>query len=128
MAEVQAAVAAGDVEFLDYVHDVPAALGRCSVYVLPSWHEGTPRSVLEAMSTGRAVITTDARGCRETVEDGRNGMLVPVRDAPALAEAMSRLAGDPALRTAMGAQGRRLAEDRFDADQVAAVMLRALDL
>ena len=128
MAEVQAAVAAGDVEFLDYVHDVPAALGRCSVYVLPSWHEGTPRSVLEAMSTGRAVITTDARGCRETVEDGRNGMLVPVRDAPALAEAMSRLAGDPALRTAMGAQGRRLAEDRFDADQVAAVMLRSLDL
>lgn len=128
MSEIQQAVDDGLIEYLGHVDDVQEALARCSVYVLPSWHEGTPRSVLEAMSTGRAVITTDARGCRETVEEGENGLLVPLRDPASLAQAMSKLASSPDLRSQMGRKGRSLAESRFDARQVAAVMLDALSL
>ena len=128
MSEIQQAVDDGIIEYLGHVEDVQAALARCSVYVLPSWHEGTPRSVLEAMSTGRAVITTDARGCRETVDHEENGLIVPLRDPASLAGAMSRLASSSELRSEMGNKGRSLAESRFDARQVAAVMLDALSL
>ncbi|MBG84499.1 MAG: glycosyltransferase family 1 protein [Phycisphaerae bacterium] len=128
MSEIQQAVEDGVIEYLGHVDDVQAALSQCSIYVLPSWHEGTPRSVLEAMSTGRAVITTDARGCRETVEDGRNGLLVPLRDPHALSNAMHRLASDSALRIKMGIESRNIAQDCFDANQVADVMLRSLNL
>lgn len=68
---------------------------QCSVYVLPSYREGTPRTVLEAMSMGRAVITTDAPGCRETVIDGKTGFLVPVKDAEAVAEKMIKFIENP---------------------------------
>lgn len=128
MQEIHAAVTTGDIEYLGHVQDVPAALADCSVYVLPSWHEGTPRSVLEAMSTGRAIITTDARGCRETVEDGVNGLLVPLRDPATLAEAMEYMANDSTRRTTMGQAGRQLAESRFDAREVARVIMEALSL
>ena len=128
MSEIQQFVDDGIIEYLGHVEDVPAALAQCSVYVLPSWHEGTPRSVLEAMSTGRAVITTDARGCRETVEHEENGLLVPLKDPASLSEAMIKLASSSELRSKMGNKGRSLAESRFDARQVAAVMLDALSL
>ena len=128
MSEIQQAVDDGVIEYLGHVDDVQAALAQCSVYVLPSWHEGTPRSVLEAMSSGRAIITTDARGCRETVEDGENGLLVPLRDPASLADAMIKLASFSELRSKMGNKGRLLAESRFDARQVATVMLDALSL
>ena len=128
LSEIQASVDAGDVEYLGHVGDVKKALGECSIYVLPSWHEGTPRSVLEAMASGRPIITTDARGCRETVEDGVNGLLVPLKDPATLAEAMEFLALDQSRRATMGQAGREMAKNRFDADQVASVMMQALGL
>ena len=96
--------------------------------MLPSYREGTPRSVLEAMAMGRAVVTTDAPGCRETVIDGVNGLLVPPRDAEALHSAMLRFVADPGLAQAMGEQSRRIAETRYDARKVSADMLRHIGL
>lgn len=101
---------------------------QCSVYVLPSYREGTPRTVLEAMAMGRAVITTDAPGCRETVTDGENGFLVPVGDAVALADAMQRLVDEPALAERMGERGRRVAEDKYDVRKVNARILQTIGL
>ena len=115
------------VEYLGPLEDVRPALADCSVYVLPSWREGTPRSVLEAMATGRAVVTTDAPGCRETVEDGRNGFLVPLRDPERLAEAMERFLVEPGLATRMGAESLALAREKFDVHKVNAVIIAAIE-
>ena len=126
LAEVRQAERAGLIEYLGYVSDVPAAILASSVCVLPSWHEGTPHGVLESMAMGRAVVTTDVRGCNQTVIEGQTGLLVPVRDAPALGAAMCQLAGDADLRISMGFASRRLAEERFDADVVASSMMDAM--
>jgi glycosyltransferase involved in cell wall biosynthesis len=126
-AELDAIVGAG-VMFLGKLDDVRDALGGCSVYVLPSYREGTPRSVLEALAVGRPIITTDAPGCRETVVDGDNGLLVPPRDANALYRAMLRLADDPALRARMAENSRRLAEAKYDVRQVNRAILDAAGL
>ncbi|MCH2132764.1 MAG: glycosyltransferase family 4 protein [Phycisphaerales bacterium] len=128
MTEITAAERAGAIEYIGHLDDVHQALDACSVYVLPSWHEGTPRSVLEAMATGRAIITTDARGCRETVEDGVNGLLVPLRSPADLGQAMISLAADSNRRAAMAQASRRRAEEVFDAREVARVMMKALSL
>ena len=121
-AELDRLVAAG-VDYLGQQDDVRGALRDHSVYVLPSYREGTPRSVLEAMAMGRPVITTDAPGCRETVTDGVNGLLVPVKDWAALYRAMARFVDEPGLIAPMGAASRRIAEDRFDVHKVNAVLL-----
>ena len=76
----------GTVKFWGKLADVRPAINACHVFVLPSYREGTPRTVLEAMATGRAIITTDAPGCRQTVENGYNGWLVPVQSADKLAK------------------------------------------
>jgi glycosyltransferase involved in cell wall biosynthesis len=89
-----------------------------SIYVLPSYREGTPRSVLEALAMGRPVITTDAPGCRETVVPGSNGLLVPPRDADALHEAMAELLRNPDRLPAMGAASRQIAEQKYDVRKV----------
>lgn len=116
----------GAVEFAGRLDDVRPELERCSVFVLPSYREGCPRSTLEALATGRAVITTDAPGCRETVEHGVNGLIVPPRDAAAIAGACLRLADDPELRERMGGASRALAERKFDAAAVATRIAAAL--
>lgn len=119
----------GVVEYLGSLGDVRPALAASSVYVLPSFYpEGTPRSILEAMAMGRPIVTTDAPGCRETIVPGRNGFLVGVKDAGALAAAMERFLTDPALIPRMGAESRRLAEEKFDVHQVNAVILEAMGL
>ena len=105
---------------------VKSWMTQASVYVLPSYREGVPRSTQEAMAMGRAVITTDAPGCRETVVDGLNGFLVPVRDSVALAEAMMRFIKQPALIETMGKASRMLAEERFDVHKVNAIMLATM--
>ena len=129
MDEIQRAHEMGIIEYLGYVDDVKQALADCSVYVLPSWYgEGVPHSILEAMATGRPIITTDHRGCRETVEAGRNGTLVPVRDAESLFQAMMTMAEDRNARHEMGIASRALAESRFDAREVASCMLNSLSL
>lgn len=91
---------------------------QCSVYVLPSYREGTPRTVLEAMSMGRAIITTDAPGCRETVIDGKTGFLVPVKNAEAVAEKMTEFIENPELIKTLGAASAKYAREKFSVDKV----------
>jgi glycosyltransferase involved in cell wall biosynthesis len=124
-AEVEAWVTQGVLEWPGHV-DVKPWLAKASAYVLPSYREGVPRSTQEAMAMGRPVITTDAPGCRETVIDGENGFLVPVRDVDALADRMSRFIEQPDLIETMGRRSRELAEERFDVRQINAQLLAVL--
>lgn len=119
---------AGGLEYLGPLDDVRPAFARARVYVLPSYREGTPRSVLEAMSMGRAVITTDAPGCRETVRDGIEGCLVPVRDSQALAVAMQRMLEDPRQTEAMAEAAFRRASEKYDVHAVNRQMMSLLGL
>lgn len=109
-------------------NDVRPYLANCDVYVLPSYREGTPRSVLEAMATGRAIITTDVPGCRETVIDTYNGYLVPARSPSAIAEAMIRFLAKKELIIEFGLHSRRIAEDKYDVHKVNNFMLQELQL
>jgi glycosyltransferase involved in cell wall biosynthesis len=118
----------GTVEFIGGVKDVRPWLAQCTVFVLPSYREGTPRSVLEAMSVGRPIVTSDAPGCRETVVDGQNGFLVPPRQAAPLAEAMERFLEDPGLVAKMAAESRRIAEEKYDVRKVNRVILETMGL
>lgn len=118
----------GVVDWVGPLQDVRPEIAACHVYVLPSYREGTPRSVLEAMSMGRAVITTDAPGCRETVVPGDNGLLVPVAEVEPLVRAMLHFRDHPEEIARMGARGRVLAESRYDVRKVNAVILSNLSL
>ena len=122
-SELDGWVAEGTIEFLGRLDDVRAAITEAQVYVLPSYREGTPRTVLEAMAMGRPIITTDAPGCRETVIDGDNGFLVPVKSVDTLVEAMLAFVEDPTLAPRMGKRSRDIAVDRYDVHKVNAVML-----
>ncbi|HLL81472.1 MAG TPA: glycosyltransferase family 4 protein [Longimicrobium sp.] len=126
--ELAAWLREGVVEFLGGLSDVRPSIAAATVYVLPSYGEGTPRSVLEAMAMGRPIVTTDAPGCRETVQDGVNGFLVPVRDAAALARAMEALVADRALVERMGRESRRIAEEKYDVHKVNRVILETMGL
>jgi len=108
----------GLVEWPGQVNDVRPWIAQSSVFVLPSYREGKPRSTQEAMAMGRPVITTDAPGCRDTVHDGVNGFLIPVRDANALARSMERFIEQPDLIVTMGIESRRLAETHYDVHKI----------
>jgi glycosyltransferase involved in cell wall biosynthesis len=111
--------AEGVVEVRGRLEDPRPAYAEAHVFVLPSFYrEGTPRTNLEAMAMGRAVITTDAPGCRETVRPGETGLLVPMRDPAALATAMIELGRDLARARRMGAAGRAFCEQRYALDVV----------
>lgn len=112
------------VDYRGHMADVRPAIADCSVYVLPSYREGTPRSVLEAMAMGRAIITSDAPGCRETVKHGENGFLVRPRDAESLHDAMVRFIERPELALQMGRASRAIAETKYDVHRVNADLLR----
>lgn len=125
-AELDEQISRSEIEYCGHTDDVRPYLARCSVFVLPSYHEGLPRSVIEAMAVGRAIITTDVPGCRETVEDGKNGFIVPVRDSQALAEKMLVLARDPGLRETMGEESHRICADKFEVGKVNEAMYNAM--
>ncbi len=125
---LRAAAARGDVKLVGHVTDVRPHLTDASVFVLPSYREGMPRSALEAMACGRTTIMTDVPGCREVVHVGKHGALVPVRDARGLADAMVMYARDPVRVVREGREARRTAESEFDVRRVTAAMLRALGL
>ncbi|MGP9545674.1 glycosyltransferase family 4 protein [Psychrobacter sp. AOP7-B1-25] len=110
------------------VNDVKPAILANSVYVLPSYREGTPRTVLEAMAMGRPIITTDAPGCRETVINKYNGYLVPVKAVDELVAAMEHFIIDPELIVQMGAASRQLVEEKFDVHAVNQTMLKEMDI
>ncbi len=116
----------GTIVFHGKQDNVLPFLQQCFAFVLPSYHEGTPRSVLEALSVGRPVITTDAPGCRETVKEGENGFLVPVKNAQAIADAMLRLCNDPQGAERMAAAARRYAETKFDVNYVCNITLKTI--
>ena len=97
---------------------MPAVLAGCHVVCLPSYREGLPKALIEAAAAGRPIVATDVPGCREIVEPEQNGLLVPVRDAAALATALRRLIEDSALRAQMGARGRAIAEAEFSVERV----------
>ncbi len=126
--QVQAWVAEGVIEYRGALEDVRPQIAACSVYVLPSYREGTPRTVLEAMAMGRPIITTDAPGCRETVMPA-NGLLVPPRDVAALAQAMLCMAAKPRQEQVdMAAASLALAKSRFDVRAVNADILHIMGL
>jgi glycosyltransferase involved in cell wall biosynthesis len=118
----------GIIEYLGEAKDIRQHMAAASVYVLPSYREGVPRTVLEAMSMGRPIVTTDVPGCRETVMAGENGFIVPVKDAAALAEAMERFILDPGLISKMGKRSREIAEEKFDVRKVNNLIIRSLGL
>ncbi len=126
LCEVEAWQREGTIRYHGQQSDVKPFLEACSVYVLPSHAEGTPRSVLEAMSVGRAIITTDTRGCRETVVDGVNGFLVPLKDAEGFARAIIRFIENPDLCAQMGVASRQYVQKKFEVGSVNAEMLRIL--
>ena len=119
---------AGGLEYLGPQDDVRPALAQARVYVLPSYREGTPRSVLEAMSMGRPVITTDAPGCRETIRDGVEGFLVPVRDVQALVIAMKRMLDDPSRARDMAEAAFIRAAEKYDVHAVNRKMMSLIGL
>lgn len=108
----------GILEWPGHVKDIKSYLAETSVFVLPSYREGVPRSTQEAMAVARPIISTDVPGCRDTVIHGVNGFLVPPRDPRALIEAMERFILEPELIERMGHESRRLAEERFDVEKI----------
>jgi len=118
----------GVIEYLGETGDVRPYIANCSVYVLPSYREGTPRSVLEAMAMARPIITTDAPGCRETVVHGRNGYLVAVKDVDGLTEAMDRFIATPQLIPDMGRESREIAIEKYDVRKVNETILRTMGI
>lgn len=126
--ELQAWKAEGVIEHTPWVGDVRPCLVAASVYVLPSYREGTPRTVLEAMATARPIITTDAPGCRETVVNGQNGFLVPVKDHQAIARAMEQFIVAPEMIESMGRNSRAIAQEKYDVHKVNSVILDTMGL
>ena len=116
--ELQRYIDDGSVVYVGEQKDVQPYLRACTAYVLPSYHEGTPKTVLEAMACGRPAITTDAPGCRETVTDGVNGWLVPVKDVDAIVAAMERILDEPERTAQMAQAARRIAEDVYDVHKI----------
>jgi glycosyltransferase involved in cell wall biosynthesis len=116
------------VDYLGKSNDVSTLMQRCHVYVLPSYAEGLPRTVLEAMASGRPIITTDANGCRQTVIEGRTGFLVQPRDWQELKDAMEKFLDGRADWNKMGAEAHSFAISAFDVEQVNKHMLEALKL
>jgi len=106
--------AEGIVTWLGHVDDMPSLLRSVQVVVLPSYREGLPKGLIEAAACGLPLVTTDVPGCREVVTDGVDGLLVPVKDANALAAAILRFQGDADLRQRLGAAARVKAEQEFD--------------
>jgi glycosyltransferase involved in cell wall biosynthesis len=127
--QLQSWVDQGLVRYLGETRDVRPFLRDCSVFVLPSFYrEGIPRSILEALSTGRAVITTDLPGCRNTVVEGWNGFLVQPNAPDEIARAMLRFSEDPELAGIMGCRSRELAASRFDVHHVNRLLLGRMGL
>ena len=101
------------------VSDMHEQLNQCHIFAFPSaYREGVPKSLLEACATGRPIVTTDNTGCRDVVEDGINGFLVPVYDAPTLADRLARLIDDKELRARFGNAARKQAEREFSIEMV----------
>ena len=114
----------GLIEYLGYRTDIADVFSRTNLVVLPSYREGLPKVLIEAAACGRAIVTTDVPGCRDAIEPNVTGLLVPVKDATALANAIKLLLGDADLRQSMGAAGRELAAKEYGIDRVVEAHLK----
>lgn len=123
-AELAAWQDEGIVDFLGHRSDMAAVMADAHIVALPSYREGLPKALIEAAASGRAVVTTDVPGCRDAIEPGVTGLLVPAKDARALADAIATLVADPLRCQEMGAAGRILAEAEFDVSRVANAHLK----
>jgi glycosyltransferase involved in cell wall biosynthesis len=126
--ELQPFIDKGIIEYFGEQSDIRPYLKQCSVYVLPSYHEGTPKTVLEAMATGRPIITSDAPGCRETVVDGHNGFLVKVKDVDGLTDKMKTLINDPSLCSLMAKKSLNIAKEKYDVHKVNESIMKVMSL
>lgn len=124
--EIAAWKTQGAIEYVGSLQDVSDELANCHVYVLPSYHEGLPRTVLEAMATGRPIITTNAPGCKETVENGKNGFLVETKSSSELIERTQWFLANQQAIEPMGLESRKIAEQRFSVDKVNQIILSKL--
>jgi glycosyltransferase involved in cell wall biosynthesis len=118
-------------DYIDYkgsTDDVRPYIKDSHVYVLPSYHEGLPRSTLEAMSMGRSVLTTNAVGCKETVKEGINGFKVPVKSSEMLAKKMIWFIKNSDQIEKMGIESRKMVEDKFDVHKVNKEMLKIMEI
>lgn len=120
---LQAWVAEGRVDFLGWQKDMASLILASHIIALPSYREGLPTALTEAAACGRPIVTCNVPGCREVVVDGENGLLVPPRDAAALALSIERLATDADLRARMGRCGRQRVESLFSVERVLAATL-----
>ena len=127
-SELRAYIDEDIVEYIGEQSDVRPYIKQCTTYVLPSYHEGTPNTVLEAMAVGRPIITTDAPGCRETVVDGYNGFLVPIKDVDSLVKKMGILIEDVALRNSMAENSLKIAREKYDVNLVNKVIMETMGL
>jgi len=128
ISEVNIWQKAGHIEYLGSTNDVRPYINNCSVFVLPSYHEGMPRTVLEAMAVGRPILTTNVPGCKETVVDGENGFLVPAENVEALVDCMERFILNPNLIKTMGRRSREIAEEKYDVHKVNQSILEIMGL
>ena len=117
-SEVAQWQAQGNIDYLGETDNVKPYIKACHIYTLPSYHEGLPRTVLEAMSIGRPILTTDAVGCRDTVVNGENGWLVPTRNVDELAKRMIWFIENPQLWQRMANASRAMVEEKFNVTQV----------
>jgi glycosyltransferase involved in cell wall biosynthesis len=126
-ADLDRAGREANITFLGMRDDVDELYGAMDLYLLASYREGFPRSAMEAAAMGLPVVVTNVRGCRQVVEDGVTGALVPVGDAGAIADAVAALAGDDARRAAMGRAGREKAAKEFDDQRVIEITLEVYE-
>lgn len=126
-AELDDLLARYPIDWLGNVKDIADLYRRANIVCLPSYREGLPKALLEACAAGRAIVTTDVPGCREVVAHDVNGLLVPVRDSKALADALQCLIADPPRRARFGVAGRRRAEEEFDVQRVISQTLALYD-
>ncbi len=119
----------GIVTYLGTTDDIRPYMEKANVFVLPSYYnEGLPRTIQEAMAMGKPIITTDHPGCRETVEEGRNGFLVPIKDAQALMIAMKKFLAKPDLALSMGDQSLQMCKEKFDVHLINKRLVDFMDL
>lgn len=127
--ELENAIEEGIIKLINKVEDVRPYISQCRIFVLPSYYpEGVPRSILEAMSMGRPIITTDSPGCRETVIDGYNGFLVKPQDAKELEEKMIWMIRNNKRVEEMGKKSRKLCENKFDVNNINSQMINKLEM
>lgn len=126
--EIQEAVADGKIIYCGFAKDVRPYLEDCSIYVLPSYHEGNGKSIVEAEAVGRAIITTKAPGCSETVIDGYNGFLIPVKDPYTMADRIIMLLEHEEVIDRMAGFSHQLCDEKFDVNKINRVFIQRLKL